>query len=258
MTLFLEGAALVAACFAALWVASLVRRDASIIDPFWGLGFVVVVWFWHVRGDAVTVRATAQAIAVTVWGLRLSGYLAWRNHGAGEDFRYRAMREKAPATFPIASLFTVFLLQAAILVVVALPLHAVQRAGAPAGITAFDVAGLVVFLVGLTFESVGDLQMARFKSDPANRGKVLDRGLWRYTRHPNYFGDAVVWWGLTLPALAVPGGWWTAIGPLVMTGLLMKVSGVALLEKTLAETKPAYRDYVRRTPAFVPGPPKSS
>jgi steroid 5-alpha reductase family enzyme len=197
-----------------------------------------------------------QAIAVTVWGLRLSGYLAWRNHGAGEDFRYRAMRAKARASFPFVSLFTVFLLQAAILVVVALPLWAVQRAAVPAAIGPFDVAGIAVFLVGLAFETVGDLQMARFQADRSNRGTVLDRGLWRFTRHPNYFGDAVVWWGLFLPALSVADAWWTAIGPILMTVLLMKVSGVALLEKTLAATKPAYRDYVRRTPSFFPGPPK--
>ena len=256
MTLFLEGAGVVAAAFAVLWIVSVVRRDASIIDPFWGLGFVAIVWFWHVRADAATVRATVQALAVTVWGVRLSGYLAWRNHGTGEDFRYRAMREKAPRTFPFASFLTVFLLQAAILAVVALPLWAVQRAAGPTSPTAFDLAGLAVFLVGLTFETLGDAQMARFKADPANRGKVLDRGLWRYTRHPNYFGDAVVWWGLFLPALGVDGGWWTAIGPAVMTVLLMKVSGVALLEKTLAETKPEYREYVRRTSAFFPRGPR--
>ena len=175
MTLYLEGAALVAGCFALLWVASVIRRDASIVDPFWGLGFVVVVWVWYVRGDAATLRALAQAVAVTVWGVRLSGYLFWRNHGAGEDFRYRAMREKAPSTFPVASLFTVFLLQAAILVVVALPLHAVQRAGSPAGITPFDVAGLVVFLVGLTFESVGDLQMGS-RPTPATAARSSTAG----------------------------------------------------------------------------------
>jgi steroid 5-alpha reductase family enzyme len=255
VTLALEGLAVVAASFAALWLVSLAKRDASIVDPFWGIGFVLVAWFWFVRGEAGTGRALAQAVAVTLWGARLSGYLLWRNAGAGEDFRYRAMRANAPDRFWWVSLFQVFLLQAVILWVVALPVLAVQRATGPATWSAWDVAGAIVFLTGLAFETVGDAQLVRFKADPANRGRVLDRGLWRYTRHPNYFGDALVWWGLFLPALAVPGAWWTALGPVLMTALLMKVSGVALLEKTLTETKPAYRDYVRRTSAFVPWPP---
>jgi len=254
--LALEGLAVVAAAFALLWTVSLARRDASIVDPFWGAGFALVAWYWHVRADAGTARALAQALAVTVWGARLSAYLLWRRRGHGEDFRYRAMRERSPGRFPWVSLFSVFLLQAVVLWVVAAPILVVQRAGGPASWTAWDLVGGAVFVVGLLFESVGDAQLARFRSNPANRGQVLDRGLWRYTRHPNYFGDALVWWGLFLPAAATPGGAWAVVGPILMTVLLMKVSGVALLERTLAETKPAYREYVRRTSPFFPLPPR--
>ncbi len=255
VALALEGLALAAAMFAALWVVGLVKRDASVVDPFWGTGCVALALFWYVRGGAETEGALVQLPAVALWGVRLSAYLLWRNWGTGEDFRYRAMRERAPRAFPWTSLLTVFLLQAGILWVVAMPILAVQSAAHPTARSPWDVLGLALFVVGFAFEAIGDAQMARFKADPENRGKVNDRGLWRYTRHPNYFGDAVVWWGLFLPALA-SGAWWTAIGPVLMTVLLMKVSGVALLEKTLAETKPAYRDYVRRTSAFVPMPPR--
>jgi steroid 5-alpha reductase family enzyme len=187
----------------------------------------------------------------------LSLYLFVRNRGQGEDFRYREMRESWGRAFPWVSLFTVFLLQAGILWVVALPVGRAVRADAPAGWSAWDVAGTAVFAVGLVFETVGDWQLRRFKSDPDNRGKVLDRGLWRYTRHPNYFGDAVVWWGLSLPALSAPGSWWVLIGPALMTFLLMRVSGVALLEKSLQDTKPGYREYVESTSAFFPWFPKN-
>ena len=137
-----------------------------------------------------------------------------------------------------------------------MPLLQVQRGPLPAPIRWLDAVGLLLFLIGFLFEAVGDFQMARFKADPANRGRVLDRGLWRYTRHPNYFGDATLWWGFACFALATPRSAWILISPILMTLLLLKVSGVALLEKGLRQTKPAYADYVRRTSAFLPWPPK--
>jgi steroid 5-alpha reductase family enzyme len=238
-----------------VWIGSLLRKDASIIDSFWGLGFVVLAWLYCFVSEADTPRLPLVVALVTAWGVRLSSYLFRRNRGKGEDYRYREMRERHPVTFALRSLLTVFFLQAAVLWLVSFPLLQALRAPQPARITLLDVLGVLVLAVGLFFEATGDWQLSRFRSDPANRGKVLDRGLWRYTRHPNYFGDALVWWGFFLIALATPRSAWTLASPVLMTFLLMKVSGVALLEKKLGETKPEYRDYVRRTSAFFPWPP---
>ena len=254
----LFGLGLALALMTAVWLASLQRRDVSLVDRVWGAAFVVLAWGYLVVSPAAeppVARRLLVPLLVTLWGLRLSIYLTWRNWGHGEDFRYAEMRRATPG-FAWKSLLRVFWLQATIAWVVGLPLLQVQRRDPGPDLGWLDLAGVVFFAVGLLFETVGDLQLARFKADPANRGRVLDRGLWRYTRHPNYFGDAMVWWGLALIALATPGAWWSLIGPAVMTFLLMRVSGVALLEKTLAETKPGYRDYVRRTSAFFPLPPR--
>jgi steroid 5-alpha reductase family enzyme len=239
-----------------LWIVSVMRKDASIIDPAWGLGFVFLAWFYFITSEVHTSRRPLVVALVTVWGLRLSAYLFWRNRGKGEDYRYREMRDIRPRSFALRSLFTVFFLQAVILWLVSLSLYQAFRAPTPRGISLLDAVGVLVFAVGLFFEVGGDWQLGRFRSDLANRGRVLDRGLWRYTRHPNYFGDALVWWGLFLIALATPSSAWTLASPVLMTFLLMRVSGVTLLEKKLGERKPQYRDYMRRTSAFFPWPPK--
>ncbi len=239
-----------------VWLVSLAKRNVSIVDVFWGLGFVVLAWLYRATAPDPTFRALLVSLLGTVWGLRLSGYILWRNWGRGEDYRYRDMRQRRGARFPVVSLWTVFWLQGVILWVVALPIFAAARAAGPPGLTLLDAAGVTLFAVGLWFETVGDLQLARFKADPANRGKVMDRGLWRFTRHPNYFGDAVVWWGFFAFAAAT-GAWWSAVGPALMTVLLLRVSGVSLLERGLAESKPGYRAYIERTSAFVPWFPKS-
>jgi steroid 5-alpha reductase family enzyme len=239
-----------------VWILSLIKKDAGIIDPFWGLGFVVLAWFYFMTSDSHTRRQWLVVALVTFWGVRLSAHLFRRNLGKDEDYRYREMREASPGAFALRSLFIVFFLQAAILWVVSFPLFQALRTTFPESITLFDAAGALLFSIGLFFEAVGDWQLSRFRSNPASQGKVLDHGLWRYTRHPNYFGDALVWWGFFLIALATPRSAWTVVSPVLMTFLLMKVSGVVLLEKKLGETKPAYRDYVRRTSAFFPRPPK--
>lgn len=241
--------------FTVIWMVSVIRRDASIVDMFWGPGFMVVAVVYAVLGHAHTPRAMLTLVLVAVWGLRLAVYIGWRGRGRGEDYRYREMREKAGKLFPWLSLVSVFWLQAAILWVVSWPLAAATRGEIPSGLTWLDGLGTLLWVVGFIFEAGGDLQLARFKADPANRGRVLDAGFWRYTRHPNYFGDACVWWGLTLIALAAGGPLWVLVSPVLMTFLLMRVSGVTLLEKNLQRTKPAYRDYVRRTSAFFPWPP---
>lgn len=236
-----------------VWVVSLFKRDASIIDIFWGLGFVLLTWYYVVSvvGEP-TARAYLLAALVTLWGGRLSLYILWRNWGEGEDYRYQEMRARNSRTFPWRSLLTVFWLQAALLWAISVPLLRGVIATSPEALTWLDYFGALVFALGFAFEAVGDWQLARFKREPRNKGMVLDRGLWRFTRHPNYFGDSVVWWGLFLIAAATPGSLWTIYSPVVMTLLLMRVSGVSLLEQRLREAKPAYRDYVERTSAFFP------
>lgn len=250
-SLILTGA-VVAALMTAVWVASVIVRNAGIIDAFWGLGFVVAAWTYYATTDGFPARKMLIALLVTVWGLRLSVHLAIRNFGKPEDYRYRAMRERWGRRFAWVSLFSVFLLQAVLLWALSVPIWQAQRLPLPAHVGLLDWLGAAVSLVGMLFETVGDEQLRRFKADPANRGNVMDRGLWRYTRHPNYFGDAMVWWGFGLVALSTPGAIWTIYAPAVMTLLLVRVSGVPLLEKKLQDTRPGYREYVERTRSFVP------
>ncbi len=244
------------ALMVAVWLASLAKRDASIVDIFWGPGFVLAGWTYFLTAHGTQARKLLVVVLVTVWGSRLALHILRRSVGRGEDYRYAAMRETWGPRFPWVSLFTVFLLQGALVFAISAPLHQAASAPLPDRLGAMDLAGVLVFLVGLGFESVGDWQLARFKADPASRGKVLDRGLWRYTRHPNYFGDALVWWGLFLVALATPGSLWTIYSPALMTFLLVRVSGVSLLEKSLADRRPGYREYMARTSAFVPWFPR--
>ena len=239
-----------------VWVLSVKLRDASIADVYWGSGFVQLVWLYCLLSPALTPRSWLVAALVTVWGARLSVHIVRRNHHKGEDPRYQAMRASHGRAFWWRSLFTVFWLQGAILWFVGLPVLVAVRAAGPQEFTAIDGLGVVLFLIGFGFEVVGDYQLGRFKAEPSNRGHVLDRGLWRYTRHPNYFGDATVWWGLYLIACATPGGWLTVLSPSLMTMLLMRVSGVTLLEAGLKESKPGYRAYIARTPAFFPWFPR--
>jgi steroid 5-alpha reductase family enzyme len=235
------------------WVVSLLRRDASVVDIGWGLGFVLVAWAIYMRLADGELWARVLLAMVSLWGVRLSIHIARRNLGKGEDYRYRAMREKRPDTFARDSLFTVFYLQAVLMAIVSLPLQwGISR---PPSTGALPILGLFVYALGVFFEAVGDWQLARFKADPANKDRVMDRGLWRYTRHPNYFGDFCVWWGIYLIALAA-GHWWTIGGPVVMTALLMKYSGAGLLEKTIGKRRPGYAEYIRRTNGFFPGPPR--
>lgn len=235
----------------ALWIVSLVRRDASIVDPFWGTGFASVAWLSLWLNRPPVSRALLLAGLTTIWGARLSLFLLWRNWGHREDRRYAAMRASHGPRFWWVSLGTVFLLQGKILCFVSLPIQVAAVNLLPAPFGGLDALGVFVWAVGFIFESAGDWQLARFQADPNNAGQVLDRGLWRYTRHPNYFGDFCVWWGLFLIA-AAGGAWWTIGSPLVMSGLLLYVSGVRLLESTIAERRPDYASYKARTNAFVP------
>jgi steroid 5-alpha reductase family enzyme len=237
------------------WMLSVKLRDASIADVCWGSGFVGLAWLYCRLSPALTPRSWLVAAMVTLWGARLSLHIFRRNHGK-EDPRYRAMRASQGPAFWWRSLVTVFWLQGAILWFVALPVLVAVRATSPAALTALDGLGVVIFVVGFGFEVVGDAQLERFKAEPSNRGHVLDRGLWRYTRHPNYFGDATLWWGIYAIAAATPRGWLTVLSPALMTFLLVRVSGVTLLEDGLKASKPGYPAYVARTPAFFPWFPR--
>ena len=253
-------AGVVAALMLACWLISLWLRDASIVDPMWPLLFVGIAWAaWLGAGrageSAGGARHAVLLAMVTVWGLRLAVHLAARKWGEPEDYRYVAMRRRWQP-FALWSLLIVFGLQGALATVVSLPLQAVLGAGDGPALGWLDWAGMALWATGLTFEAVADRQLARFKADEANRGLVLDSGLWRYSRHPNYFGDCLVWWGMYLAA-ASAGAYWTIIGPVLMTVLLLRVSGVALLERTIGKRRPGYAEYVARTSAFVPLPPRS-
>lgn len=233
------------------WLVSLVKRDVSIVDSLWSLAFLLAAGTYALTLPQPGPRWVLVLVLVAVWALRLAVYVTWRNWGAPEDRRYRAIRRNHEPGFALKSSYLIFGLQGVLAWIISLPLLAAMAGQAPLGWV--DAVAVVVWLGGMVFEAGGDWQLARFKADPVNRERVMARGLWRYTRHPNYFGDCCVWWSYYLLAL-VTGGWWSIIGPLLMTVLLLKVSGVALLEQDISERRPAYRDYVRRTNAFIPGP----
>jgi steroid 5-alpha reductase family enzyme len=254
-TVYGIGLLVVLVCMTALWLISLALKNSSIVDIFWGTGFAILAWvYFALSPDGYLPRRLLTGILVTAWGLRLSIHVLLRNWNKGEDFRYRKWREENGPRWWWRSFFQVFLLQGILMWVISAPLLTAQSGPLPDRLTLIDAAGVLLWAVGFFFESVGDAQLARFKADPVHKGKVLDSGVWRYTRHPNYFGDAAQWWGYYLIAAAA-GGWWTFFSPVIMTLLLLRVSGVALLEKTL-ETRPGYKEYAERTSAFVPWPPK--
>ncbi len=256
LTLYLQGILIIWVATSLMWLLSVRLRNASIVDIFWGFGFVLINAWWFWAGTGNPTRKLFLLGLVTFWGLRLSIYIGARNWGKPEDFRYQQFRKDYGAErYWWFSYFQVFLLQGGLLCLIAVPLFVVQTSATTLDLYWMDALAGAVSLIGIFFESVGDYQMSRFKANPANKGKVMDRGLWRYTRHPNYFGDAATWWGFGLFAIAV-GNYWAPIGSIVMTGLLLKVSGVSLLERTLKETKPKYGEYIRKTSSFLPWFPK--
>lgn len=248
------GFAAIAAVAVAFWLASLVRNDVSIVDALWSLMFLVLLLVYQGVIETMTARGALVLALVAMWALRLSLYIGWRNHGQPEDQRYQKIRANNQPHFRFKSLYIVFGLQAVLAGFIALPLLAAASGTAPLGW--LDMLGVALWLIGMFFEVVGDWQLARFKADAANDGKVLNTGLWRFTRHPNYFGEFTLWWGYFCLAVAA-GGWWTVLSPLLMSFLLLKVSGVALLEKDISTRRPKYADYIRHTNAFIPGPSRA-
>jgi steroid 5-alpha reductase family enzyme len=250
-------AGLVAAYMTAWFVVALVRKDNSVADIAWGLGFVLVATLTFLRRGDAAARPVLVTALVSVWGLRLAAHILLRNRKKGEDPRYAEWRRKWGRSFLWRSYLQVFLLQGFFLLVISLPVVLVNGAAGGRPLGPLDAAGTAVWIAGFLFEAVGDAQLARFKRDPANRGRIMTRGLWRYTRHPNYFGESLMWWGLFVLALSAPHGWVAAASPLLITFLLVRVSGIPLLEKKYAGNG-EFQAYARTTNTFVPGPPKKA
>ncbi len=256
LEVFGASAAAIAVLMIGTWVVSLRLRNASIVDIVWGAGFVLVAWVSYALGDGVASRKMLLAWMVTLWGGRLAIYLFIRNHGKGEDPRYVAMRKRRGDKFGMQSLWLVFGLQGVLMWIVSLPVQVGSVADQPDSLGPVEIVGVILYTIGIYFESTGDFQLSQFKADPANAGLVMDQGLWRYTRHPNYFGDFCVWWGIWIVAAATGVGLYAIVGPIVMTFFLLRVSGVAMLERSITKRRPGYDEYMRKTNAFFPGPPK--
>jgi steroid 5-alpha reductase family enzyme len=237
------------------WLVSLARRSVSVADSVWPLLFVGMTITYILLAPPLAERAYVLLFLVTVWAVRLSVFVTLRNWNEPEDHRYQAIRAANEPDFAHKSLYMVFGMQAILAWLVSLPLLGTVLGAAPLGL--LDIMAVALWLLGFGFEAIGDQQLAHFRADPANRSRVLDRGLWRYTRHPNYFGDACIWWSFYLLACSA-GAWWTILGPVLMTFLLLRVGGVPLIEQSIGDRRPAYRDYSRRTNAFLPGPPRTA
>jgi steroid 5-alpha reductase family enzyme len=255
--IYLQAFILIMIMMTILWIVSAAIKNVSIVDLFWGLGFVFVsAFYFFINNKGWNPRTILLMTLVSVWGLRLSAYLVWRNKGKGEDYRYKEFRRKyGENRYWWISFFQVFLLQGVLMWLISAPLLGAQFSGKEKTMGFLDLIGMLFWTVGFLFEAGGDFQLARFKSDPSNKGKVLNKGFWRYTRHPNYFGDSAVWWGFGFFSLAA-GSYLPALGSVLMTLLIIKVSGVALLEKSLKDQKPEYREYIEKTTAFLPWFPK--
>jgi steroid 5-alpha reductase family enzyme len=235
------------------WLVSLLRKDVSIVDSMWSLMFLIATATYVLLADTPGTRALLTITLVAIWAIRLAVHITWRNWGEEEDYRYQKIRANNSPNFEFKSLYIVFGLQAVLAWIISIPLLLAVDGGGAVGY--LDLAGAILWTFGFIFESVGDFQLAKFKSDPSSKGRVLETGLWRFTRHPNYFGEFCIWWGFYLIALSA-GGWWSIVSPLLMTFLLLRVSGVAMLEKDIGKRRPKYADYIERTNAFFPGRPK--
>ena len=241
------------------WLVGVAKRDVSVVDGVWSLLILgsALVGSWLL--DGMTAVNHPAMLLLAAWALRLCLHIIWRGWGEAEDHRYQIIRERNQPNFAFKSLYLVFALQGVLAWIVSFPMIAIAQAGLDAAVPWLVTAGLVLAAAGLLYEALADWQLAAFKRDPGSRGKVMNRGLWRYSRHPNYFGEFCVWWGLFAAAIgsAGPSAAWTVLSPVLMSTLLMKVSGVPMLENGMAERRPGYRDYVLGTNAFFPGPSRT-
>ena len=255
-TLFFQASSIILILVTLLWIWSVFIKNVSIVDIFWGLGFVVVNTFYVFMSGELNARKIVILTLVYIWGFRLAIYLAIRNIGKGEDFRYQEFRQNyGPKRYWWFSYFQTFLLQGILIMIISLPLLGINYNNSNGNLQILDYLGIIIWIIGFTFETVGDFQLSNFKRDSKNKGKTLHTGLWKYTRHPNYFGDSAVWWAYGIFSIAA-GSYWQAIGAVIMTLLILKISGVSLLEKTLKETKPKYKEYIQKTSSFMPWFPK--
>ncbi len=240
----------------ALFVLALIRKRNDIADVGWGLGFILVAVVSLLANGNVTPRKTLVLALVVLWGLRLAIHIGLRNRGKKEDYRYKQWRDDWGDNWVIRSYLQVFLLQGFFMLLITFPVTLANTYDVgPLG--PLDWIGVLVWAVGFFFETVGDYQLTQFVTNPANRGKIMKYGLWQYTRHPNYFGEVTQWWGVFLIVLSVPNAWMGVIGPLTISFLILKASGIPLLEKQF-EGNPEWEEYKRRTSAFIPLPPKSA
>jgi steroid 5-alpha reductase family enzyme len=255
LQIYLLALAVIMSLMTILWLVSIRIKNVSIVDLFWGFGFVVAAAVYFLFTEGFETRKILLMTMVAIWGLRLSIYLAWRNLGKGEDFRYQKFRKDfGEHRYWWYSFFSVFLLQGVLMWLISVPLLGAQFYSG-SSLKILDYSGIIIWIIGFVFEAGGDIQLVRFKANPANKGKVLNTGFWHYTRHPNYYGDAAVWFGYGLICLSA-GSYIPVLGSVLMTVMIIKVSGVALLEKTLNTTKPEYQEYIRKTSAFIPWFPK--
>jgi steroid 5-alpha reductase family enzyme len=234
------------------WIYSLIKKNVTIADSLWGLGFVLIAWLTFFRADGFLARKANLTALVTLWGLRLFLHMFTRNRGKPEDPRYGQWRKNHGESFWIISLFKVFLVQALFQWLISMGVQYGQISDTPAHLTVFDFAGLITWSVGFIIESLADRQLKTFLADPANKGKIMNRKLWKYSRHPNYFGESLMWWGIFIIVLATPWGLWTIISPLLITYTLLKLTGVSLMEETQFSGNLEYQQYIRQTSSFIP------
>jgi len=251
--ILLSGLATTAVLMLVAWLLSFPLRSVAIVDVFWGIAIAGAGMTWLLVQPDPGPRGALAVLLAVIWASRLALHILWRGRGKPEDRRYRVIRARNEPNFAFKSLYLVFGLQAVLAWIIALPLFGATLGTSPPG--PLDIAGTVLWLAGFLLQAIADLQLARFQKRPDNEHAVMDEGVWRYSRHPNYFGEFLIWWGIWLIATA-GGAWWTCFSPLLLTFLLLRVSGVALTEKDIATRRPGYQDYLRRTSAFVPWPPR--
>jgi steroid 5-alpha reductase family enzyme len=256
LEIYSQGFIVIMAMMTLLWIISIFIKNVSIVDSFWGIGFVLAAISYYLNTEGHFARKELVVGFVLIWGLRLSIYLGWRNWGKDEDYRYQQFRKNYGAhRYWWFSFFQVFLLQGFLSWLVSVPLLAAMYYMPNTPLNYIDYIAVVLWIIGFLFEAGGDFQLAHFKGNPENKGTLLQNGFWKYTRHPNYFGDATVWWAFGLFSIAV-GNYVSLLGPILMSWLIIKVSGVAMLEKTLKNSKPSYKEYIEKTNAFFPWFPK--
>lgn len=256
MNLYLNASILIIVLVTLLWMYSVYIKNASIVDIFWGFGFVVITTYLFFTADNLSLRQIILSALVSIWGLRLTIHLFIRNVGKPEDFRYQKFRKDyGEHRYWWFSYFQVFLLQGVLMLMIASPLFGVYLTEENTSLNVFDFLAIALWIIGISFEAGGDYQLTKFRSQRKSKDEVLSSGFWKYTRHPNYFGDAAVWWSYALFAIAAQQ-YWFVLGSLLMTYLIIKISGVAMLERSLSTDKPAYKDYAERTSAFFPWFPK--